>query len=209
MGKGRKICSSLLLVISHLLSVQAASFRPMAPPLLGGFMIICGPYHCTVPQPFFQPADEPHLAVRADLCQGLGCGTPQVPPHCGLVVRLLPVGYGVSCIGSVTLGLEAIPQSGICEVAAGFLMDLHLALTKIGKCYLPSCEMKPSKRRRDNRVTREVSWKTEEFYLLLMKQMSDVLWIPLCQVGHNGNSLFVKKFMITKTFVGTYIKHAA
>lgn len=40
-------------------------------------MIICGPNHCTVPQPFLQPADEPHLAVRADLCQGLGCGTPQ------------------------------------------------------------------------------------------------------------------------------------
>ena len=129
----------------------------MPPPLLGGFMIICGPNCCTVPQPFLQPADEPHLAVRADLCQGLGCGTPQVPPHCGLVVRLLPVGYGASCIGSVPLGLEAIPQLGICEVAVGFLMNLHLALAKMGKCYLLSCEMKPSKRRRDNRVTREVS----------------------------------------------------
>lgn len=63
----------------------------------------------------------------------------QIPPHCGLVVRLLPIGYGVSCIGRDSLWLEAISQLGI------------------------SCEMKHSKRRIDNPVTREVSRKTEEF----------------------------------------------
>lgn len=28
-----------------------------------------------------------------------------------------------------------------------------------------------------------------------MRQMSDVLWIQLCQADDNGKSLFVKKFM--------------
>lgn len=110
-------------------------------------MATCGPNRCTVLQRFLQPDDEPHLSVRGDLCQSLGCGTPQIPPCCSLVVMLLPVGYGASCIGVVPLWLEAILQLVICEVGAGFLMDLQLVLAKMGKCYLLSCEVKPSKRR--------------------------------------------------------------
>ena len=163
-GRGeRSAAICLLLVVSHLLSIHTVGFSLTPPPQLRGFVAICGPNRCTVLQPFLQTVDEPHLAVRADLCQGRGSGTPQIPPHRGLVVRLLLVGYGASCVGSVPLWLEAILQLGICEVGAGFLMDLQLVLAKRGKCYLLSCEMKPSKCRTDNRVTREVSWKTEEF----------------------------------------------
>lgn len=63
------------------------------------------------------------------------------------MVRLLPVGYEVSCIGSVPLWLEAILQLEICEVGAGFLMDLQLVLAKLGNHDPLSCGMKPSKGR--------------------------------------------------------------
>lgn len=157
MRKGRKTCSYLsaacgIASIEH----HTSGFSLTPPPQLGGFAAICGPSHCTVLQPFLQPADEPHPAVRADLCQGLGCGTPQIPPCCSLVVMLLPVGYGAPCIGIVALWLEAILQLVICEAGAGFLMDLQLVLAKMGKSYLLSCEMKLSKHGTDNRVTRKV-----------------------------------------------------
>lgn len=66
-------------------------------------------------------------------------------------------GSGASCIGSVLLWLEAILHLGIFEAAAGFLMTLQLVPAKMGKTFLLSCEMKPSKHRTDNCVTREAS----------------------------------------------------
>lgn len=85
---------------------------------------------------FVQPADEPHLAVRADPCRGLGCGTPQVPPCHDLAMRLLPVDYGASCIGNVPLCL------GICEVGVDYLMDFLTASATSGDLH-PSLSHSP------------------------------------------------------------------
>lgn len=53
--------------------------------------------------------------------------------------------------------MEAILPLGIFETGAGFLINLQLVPAKMGKHYLLSCEMKPSKHRTDNSVTREAS----------------------------------------------------
>lgn len=116
MGKGRKICNYLS-AACHIVSIEHSHCWLQPHASTSAWWFHGHLWHgacsssCTVPWHFLQPADEPHLAVGADPCQGVGCGTPQIPPcFCRLVTghppqEVFPVTGGHrSAWGSVRQG---------------------------------------------------------------------------------------------------------
>lgn len=146
--------------------INSTGFGLTTPPRLGGFLAICGHNCCS------SSAFSPAWWWATSCCQS--CFVPWSRlwhlKDPSLLCFSDMDGCGASCIGSVLLWLEAILHLGIFEVGAGFLMNLQPVLAKMGTHYLLSCEMKPSKHKIDNCVTREAS-------LPLVRQMSDVPWI--------------------------------
>lgn len=170
---------------------NTTGFDLTPPPRLGGFLAICGHNY------FSSSAFSPAWWWATSCCQS--CFVPQS--------RLWHLkdpstmwfsdmdGCGASCIRSVFLWLEAILHLGIFEAGAGFLMNLQLVLAKVGTHYLLSCEMEPSKHKRDNCVTREASWKTEQF----MSSSEANEWCALDLAYHVIIEIHCEKFVITET----------